>query len=181
MYGRSTPQHPPAMAPAHLYARQSAPAFVPIGLQRLPSIASMLPPSSTSSPGAHSSATTSSSAGGYTHVVRPGPQAPHLARSHASFSSFSSLPGARANFHLRPSPPPTSHAPPSSFASASASASPTGIAPGGPIAGGRAELRAAEVLLAISSPELRGLAGGPGTAADDELEDWSLGGRLLGA
>jgi hypothetical protein len=142
-------------SPAGPFHRQSAPAFVPIGFQRLPSISSMLPPSTTNGPG--------SGASGH-HPPSLPPTQPHLSRAHSSFSSFGNLPGAQANYHL---PPQTQvdhlhrqeqqqqhHA----------------LAQGG-----KDELRAAELLLAISSPELRGLAG-----ADDEIEDWSLGSRLLG-
>lgn len=120
------------------YHRQSAPAFVPIGFQRLPSISSMLPLSSSGSTSGHS---------------RPLPSQPHLSRAHSSISSFSDLPGAQANFQL------------------STPAQQTGLAQDD-----KDELRAAELLLAISSPELRGLPCG-----EDELEDWSLGVRLLGA
>lgn len=115
-------QHQP-----HLYSRQSAPSFIPIGLQRLPSISAMLP------------------------FHGPPPATSTFSQAHSSFSnptsSFSTLPGARPDFALhrmskRDEPQ------------------------------GKDELRAAEVLLAISSPELRGIGG-----SGEDLEDWSLEGR----
>ena len=143
-------------SPAGPYHRQSAPAFVPIGFQRLPSISSMLPPTS-NMPGSAST--------GHPSVSPPlPPTQPRLGRAHSSFSSFASLPGARVNYHLVAHPP-AEHRHHRQGEQHPALAQ-----------GGKDELRAAELLLAISSPELRGLAGG-----EDELEDWSLGGKLLGA